>query len=97
MCVVCAAGGYPAGYDRGKEITGLTEVANDENVVVFHAGTKRVGRRFLTDGGRVLGITALGVTCRDARDRAYNAVGGIEFEDMYFRTDIAERAIDSEG
>ncbi len=96
VCVVCASGGYPGSYDRGKEITGLSDATADEHVVIFHAGTKRVGRRFLTDGGRVLGVTALGATCREARDRAYNAVGSIEFEDMYFRTDIAERAIDSE-
>ncbi len=96
VCVVCASGGYPGSYERGKEITGLSAATEDENVIIFHAGTKRIGRRFLTDGGRVLAVTALGATYREARDRAYNAVGSIDFEGMFFRTDIAERAIDNE-
>lgn len=96
VCVVVASGGYPGSYEKGKLITGLQEAAKDENVVIFHAGTRAVGRRFLTDGGRVLGVTALGATFGEARDRAYNAVGSIEFEGMYFRTDIAERAVASE-
>jgi phosphoribosylamine--glycine ligase len=55
-----------------------------------------MGRRYFTDGGRVLGVTALGDTFSQARDRAYRAVGHIEFEDMYFRTDIGERAVEAE-
>ncbi len=96
VCVVCASAGYPGGYEKGKAITGLADAESDDSTVVFHAGTKRVGRHFLSDGGRVLGVTALGSTCAEARDRAYNAVGAIEFEGMYFRTDIAERAIGTE-
>ncbi len=96
VCVVIASGGYPGHYEKGREITGLKEAEADENVIVFHAGTKRFGRRYMTDGGRVLGVTALGKTFEEARDRAYNGVGRIDFEDMYFRTDIAERAVGSE-
>lgn len=96
VCVVCASGGYPGRYEKGKEITGLQDAEADENVIVFHAGTKRLGRRYLTDGGRVLGVTALGADCAEARDRAYRAVGTIDFDGMYFRTDIAERAIAGE-
>ncbi|MGI5818871.1 MAG: phosphoribosylamine--glycine ligase [Armatimonadota bacterium] len=93
VCVVCASGGYPGSYETGKQITGLREAGEQEGVVVFHAGTERMGRRYFTDGGRVLGVTALGPTFAQARDRAYQAVGLIDFEDMYFRSDIAERAI----
>lgn len=93
VCVVCASGGYPGSYESGKEITGLKEAQVDERVVVFHAGTRRMGRRCFTDGGRVLGVSALGSDFSDARDRAYSAVAKINFEDMYFRTDIAERAV----
>ncbi|MGC9318716.1 MAG: phosphoribosylamine--glycine ligase [Armatimonadota bacterium] len=96
VCVVCASGGYPEAYEKGMEITGLKDAAEDDAVVIFHAGTRRVGRRYHTDGGRVLGVTALGETYRQARDRAYNAVRRIDFEDMYFRTDIAERAVGSD-
>lgn len=96
VCVVCASAGYPGKYERGKQITGLERAEADEKVIVFHAGTKRMGRHYLTDGGRVLGVTALGATCAEARDRAYSAVGAIDFDGIYFRTDIAERAIRSE-
>lgn len=96
VCVVCASGGYPGSYVTGKEITGLKDARADENVIIFHAGTERMGRRYFTDGGRVLGVTALGATFAEARDRAYRAVGHIDFEDMYFRTDIGERAVEAE-
>ncbi len=93
VCVVCASGGYPASYETEKRISGLKEAAAEDGVVLFHAGTKQMGRSYFTDGGRVLGVTALDATYRQARDRAYHAVGRIDFENMYFRTDIAERAV----
>ncbi len=96
VCVICASGGYPGPYTTGKQITGLKEAREDEHVIIFHAGTERMGRRYFTDGGRVLGVTAVGDTFSHARDRAYRAVGHIEFEDMYFRTDIGERAVEAE-
>lgn len=95
VCVVCASGGYPGSYETGKRISGLKDANAEDNVVVFHAGTERMGRSYFTDGGRVLGVTAMGETFEEARDQAYHAVGLIDFDDMYFRTDIAERAIQS--
>ena len=96
VCVVCASSGYPGKYEKGKEITGLKAATVDENVIVFHAGTRRMGRRYLTDGGRVLAVTGLGATHLEARDHAYRAVGAIDFDGMYFRTDIAARVAGGE-
>jgi phosphoribosylamine--glycine ligase len=96
VCVVCASSGYPGKYEKGQEITGLKAAAADENVIVFHAGTRRMGRRYLTEGGRVLAVTGLGATHAEARDRAYRAVGAIDFDGMYFRTDIAARVAGGE-
>ncbi len=96
VCVICASGGYPGKYATGCDITGLKEARAGEDAIIFHAGTERMGRRYFTNGGRVLGVTALGATFSQARDRAYRAVGHIDFEDMYFRTDIGERAVQAE-
>jgi phosphoribosylamine--glycine ligase len=93
VCVVMAAGGYPGSYEKGKVITGLTEVGGLSDVTVFHAGTKHVGDQVVTAGGRVLGVTALGESLRSARDRAYAAVDRIQFEGAYCRRDIAARAL----
>ncbi len=68
-----------------------------EDVVVFHAGTKMLDGEVVTNGGRVLGVTALGDTIADAKDRAYEAVAKIYFQDAYCRTDIAQKAIDRPG
>jgi len=97
VCVVVASGGYPGHYDKGKLISGLAEAEAKDEVVVFHAGTARRDDDFITNGGRVLGVTALGSSFRAARDRAYNAVRLIDFEKMYYRTDIALRAVEAEG
>ncbi len=96
VCVVVASGGYPAKYEKGKVISGLDEADAQDGVVVFHAGTARQDGQFVTDGGRVLGVTALGDSFRDARDRAYKAVELIDFDQMYYRTDIALRAVEAE-
>jgi len=96
VCVICASGGYPGKYATDREITGLKDAAASGEAIIFHAGTKRMGRRYFTDGGRVLGVSALGASFSEARDRAYRAVGHIDFEDMYFRTDIGERAVAAE-
>lgn len=93
VCVVLASGGYPEGYAKGKEITGLAEAAADAAVVVFHAGTKADGERILTNGGRVLGVTAVDADIRAARDRAYAAVEKIHFDGAFCRKDIAWRAL----
>ncbi len=94
VCVVLASGGYPGDYAKGKPITGLADAAKLENVTLFHAGT-RVGAdgQILTDGGRVLGVTALGNDLTGAVTRAYEAVTRIHFDGMHYRRDIAARAL----
>ncbi len=89
VCVILASGGYPEAYASGKEITGLA----DATATVFHAGTKRDGNRIVTAGGRVLGVTALAPTLAEARDRAYAAAAGIQFDGVQFRTDIAAKGL----
>jgi phosphoribosylamine---glycine ligase len=93
VCVVMAAKGYPGKYERGLPILGLADAARLPDVKVFHAGTKRDGDRVLTDGGRVLGVTALGDTLADAKRRAYEAIALIHFRDAFYRTDIADKAL----
>ena len=89
VCVVMASAGYPGEYAKGKVITGLDEAADLEDVIVYHAGSASVADRTVTDGGRVLGVTALGDDMAAARKRAYEAVERIRFEGAYFRRDIA--------
>ncbi len=91
LCVVMASGGYPDAYEGGKEITGLEEADCVENVVVFHAGTKRTGGLVTTAGGRVLGVTALGDDVLKARTSAYEAVRCIQFDGAVVRGDIGMR------
>lgn len=94
VCVVLASGGYPGSYEKGKEITGLEKV--DEDVIVFHAGTANehicdansCRSAVLTSGGRVLGVTAMGDTHDQAREKAFNNVKRISFEGMQYRNDI---------
>jgi phosphoribosylamine--glycine ligase len=93
VCVVLASGGYPGKYDTGKVITGLDEAAKLPDVKVFHAGTKQQGDRVVTDGGRVLGVTALGDDLATAKARAYDAVKLIQFPGVHYRTDIADKAL----
>lgn len=97
VCVVCASKGYPGDYVKGKEIFGLDEAAKMKDVVVFHAGTKKQGDKIVTSGGRVLGVTALGATIKDAIDNSYQAVGKISFEGMHYRKDIGKRALSQEA
>lgn len=94
VCVVLASGGYPGSYEKGKEITGLDKV--DEDVVVFHAGTasdhicdaSSCRSAIVTSGGRVLGVTAVGATHEEARQKAFDNVKRISFEGMQYRNDI---------
>jgi len=88
VCVVMASGGYPGSYEKGHEISGLEEFTDRDDIVIFHAGTKRQGEKVVTAGGRVLGVTALGTTLSEAREKAYAAVGRIHFHNAYFRKDI---------
>jgi phosphoribosylamine--glycine ligase len=93
VCVVIASGGYPGKYETDKVITGLEESATLPDVKVFHAGTRTERGHVFTDGGRVLGVTALGTTLAEAKKRAYEAVAKIKFSGMHFRTDIADKAL----
>ncbi len=93
VCVVMASQGYPGTYAKGKVITGLAQAAQVPDVKVFHAGTKLENGLVVTDGGRVLGITALGDTLADAKRKAYEAVGRIHFQGAFYRRDIADKAL----
>jgi phosphoribosylamine--glycine ligase len=92
VCIVLASGGYPRSYETGKPITGLAAAEAHEGVAVFHAGTRRQGDGFVTNGGRVLGVTARGPDVASARARAYAAADEIQFEGLQRREDIAARA-----
>lgn len=92
VCVVMASGGYPGKYEKGKEIIGL-ERNFGTDVIIFHAGTKLANGKILTNGGRVLGITALGNDVAEAIKRAYTAVGKITFDGAYYRKDIGYKAL----
>jgi phosphoribosylamine--glycine ligase len=93
VTVVLTSGGYPGKYETGKSISGLEDAAKLEDVRIFHAGTKRAGGQIKTAGGRVLAVTALGSSVEDARQRAYDAVSRIHFENCHYRRDIALSAI----
>jgi phosphoribosylamine--glycine ligase len=92
VCVVMASEGYPGTYEKGRAIHGLTEAAHLKDVYVFHAGTEKRARTVVTNGGRVLGVTALGQAKGGARAQAYEAVGKISFEGATWRNDIGGRA-----
>jgi phosphoribosylamine--glycine ligase len=97
VSVVLASQGYPGSYATGEPIEGLDIAGGMDDVVVFHAGTASDGDRVVTAGGRVLCVSALGATFRDARKRAYEAAGAISFAGKYLRTDIAKRAETAEA
>jgi phosphoribosylamine--glycine ligase len=93
VCVVLTAGGYPGAYDKGKEITGLDALKEWPRGSVFHAGTTKKDGRWLTAGGRVLGVTALGKDIATAVAEVYQAVAKIKWDGMHYRKDIAHRAL----
>lgn len=93
-CVVMASGGYPEKYETGKEIKGLDADGQTDGAYVYHAGTKLADGKYLTAGGRVLGVTALGDDLKTALDKAYKAVGAISFEKAHYRKDIGRKALD---
>ena len=92
VCVVMASGGYPGSYAKGKPIHGLAEAAKLPDTKVFHAGTALKDGQIVTNGGRVLGVTALGKDLRAAQAAAYAAVQKIHFDGAHFRRDIAAKA-----
>lgn len=95
LCVVLASRGYPGKYEKGKEIKGLEECENIENLYIFHAGTKKENNKFFTDGGRVLGILGFGKDLKEAKDRAYEGVNKIYFDGMHYRKDIGDKGFKS--
>lgn len=95
VCVVMASGGYPGDYTKGKPIQGLDAVAQLANTKVFHAGTALRDDQIVTNGGRVLGVTAWGENLQTARHAAYDAVDRIRFDGAQFRRDIASKALNS--
>lgn len=94
VCVVLASDGYPLKYEKGKKIKGLENFEGKTDIFAFHAGTKKVNGDVLTNGGRVLGITATASTLKEARDKAYEATKLVDFENKYMRNDIG-MSIDS--
>ena len=93
VCVVLASGGYPGSYEKGKEISGLESAGKLRDTIVFHAGTKTDGSKILTNGGRVLGVTALGKGLKEAIDNTYRAVKKIKFDKMHYRKDIGQKGL----
>lgn len=93
VCVVLASDGYPVAYEKGKLITGFENFNGKDDYFCFHAGTKLTDEGIVTNGGRVLGITALGKDLKEARAKAYEATEWIQFENKYMRHDIG-KAID---
>lgn len=93
VCVVMASKGYPGDYKKGFQIDRIDDVNNMDGVIVFHSGTSRDGSNIVANGGRVLGVTALGDNIPDAISTAYKAVNHIDCESLYFRTDIGEKAL----
>ena len=93
VCVVLASEGYPVSYDKGLEITGFENFDGKDGYYCFHAGTKLAGDKIVTNGGRVLGITAKGANLKEARANAYAATEWIAFDNKYMRHDIG-KAID---
>lgn len=91
VCVVMASGGYPVKYKSGYEITGINDAEKSDNIKVFHAGTKKDGEKYLTSGGRVIGVTAVSEDLDSAIADAYNAVGKIHFTDAHYRKDIGRK------
>lgn len=93
--VIVASAGYPGSYEKGKVISGLGEGGGD--ALVFHCGTKEADGKVVTSGGRVLSVTGIGATLREAVDRAYARIGALSFDGMFFRKDIAHRAFEREA
>jgi phosphoribosylamine---glycine ligase len=93
VCVVASSAGYPGSYKTGLPIAGLGSAAQVPGVEVFHAGTAQVGGQVVTAGGRVLGVSASADSLAEALSRAYQAMGEIHFDGMYFRRDIAHSAL----
>jgi len=99
ICVVLASQGYPGSYQKGREIHGLSSFSLEAETLIFHAGTKSIQdigsdrHRFVTDGGRVLNVVALGKTLKDAQDKVYQDIDRVRFEGMFYRRDIGNKVL----
>jgi len=93
VCVVMASKGYPGSYKKGIPISGLKDIKRMKNVVVFHAGTDKKDKKIVTNGGRVLGVTALGNSVKKAISKAYMAASRITWDGVYYRKDIGQKAL----
>ena len=91
ITVVVASGGYPGSFEKGKEITGLDKVPSD--IIVFHAGTEKKGGKIVSNGGRVLTVTTIADSLKEARDKVYKGLESISFDKGFYRKDIAHRAL----
>ena len=92
-CIMLASGGYPGSYEKGKEISGIKKAEQLNDIIIFHAGTKMENGKLVTNGGRVLGVTATGDDLQSALDKAYQAVKLINFEGMHYRSDIGAKSL----
>jgi len=92
-CIVLASGGYPGKYEKGKLITGIEGAEKMEDVIVFHAGTSVNNNQLITNGGRVLGVTAISDDLQSALNKAYAAVKLIHFDGLHYRTDIGQQSL----
>ncbi|MBF0480888.1 MAG: phosphoribosylamine--glycine ligase [Desulfovibrionaceae bacterium] len=97
ICVVMAAKGYPGNYPKGMEIFGLDAAEKLDGVKVFQAGTRLAGGRIVSSGGRILGVTALGMGLAAAKSRAYAAIEKISYDNAYYRRDIGDKGLVREG
>ena len=93
VCVVIASRGYPGKYEKGKSINGLDKIEADKKEIIFHAGTKKQDGKVITNGGRVLGVTAMGDDIKQAIENTYIVVEKISFDGMFFRRDIGKKAL----
>jgi len=94
--VMLASGGYPGSYEKGKIITGIAEAEKNKNVIIFHAGTKMENNDLVTNGGRVLGVSAVGENLNEALNTAYEAISKISFEGMQYRKDIGKKSLETD-
>jgi phosphoribosylamine--glycine ligase len=92
-CVVASSSGYPGSYETGFPISGLSEAARVPGVQIFHSGSAQVGSQLLTNGGRVLGVTAAAPSLEEALAHAYQAMAEIQYKGIYYRHDIGHRAL----
>jgi len=94
--VMLASGGYPGNYEKGKIIKGIKEAKKNKDVIVFQAGTKVENGNFITNGGRVLGVSAIGTSLKEALNTAYEAISKISFEGMQYRKDIGKKSLETD-